>query len=66
MGMEDMGMEDMGGEEEPQDDEPVTLKTIQKLTGKLAQKLRAFGADEENEMTSNDIKYVINSVLSAL
>jgi len=65
MGMDDMGMDDMGGDEE-QDDEPITLKTIQKLTGKLAQKLRAFSSDEENEMTSNDIKYVINSVLSAL
>ena len=65
MGMDDMGMDDMGGDEE-QDDEPVTLKTIQKLTGKLAQKLRVFSSDEENEMTSNDIKYVINSVLSAL
>ena len=48
------------------DDEPVTLKTIQKLTGKLAQKLRAFSSDEENKMSSNDVKYVINSVLSAL
>jgi hypothetical protein len=61
-----MGMEDEMGTEEGQEDEPVTLKTIQKLTGKLAQKLRAFSSDEENKMTSNDTKYVINSVLSAL
>jgi hypothetical protein len=67
MGMEDdMGMDDDMGDEEGQDDEPVTLKTIQKLTGKLAQKLRAFSSIEEDGMTSNDTKYVINSVLSAL
>ena len=67
MGMEDdMGTEDDMGGEEGQDDEPVTLKTIQKLTGKLAQKLRAFSSIEEDGMTSNDTKYVINSVLSAL
>jgi hypothetical protein len=67
MGVEDeMGMEDEMGDEEGQDDEPVTLKTIQKLTGKLAQKLRAFSSIEEDGMTSNDTKYVINSILSAL
>ena len=67
MGMEDdMSSEDDMGNEEGQEDELVTLKTIQKLTGKLAQKLRAFSSDEENKMTSNDTKYVINSVLSAL
>jgi hypothetical protein len=54
-------------DEEPEDDEEqVTFKTIQKLTGKLGQKIRAFLSDEENEMSSKDIKYVINSVLSAL
>jgi hypothetical protein len=52
---------------EPEDDEIVTLKVIQKLTGKLAQKLRAFeDAQEDEPMTSKDIKYVINSILSAL
>ena len=67
MGMEDdMSSEDDMGNEEGQEDELVTLKTIQKLTGKLAQKLRVFSSDEENKMTSNDTKYVINSVLSAL
>lgn len=48
------------------DDEVVTFKTIQKLTGKLGQKIREFLSNEENKMSSNDIKYVINSVLSAL
>jgi hypothetical protein len=45
------------------------LKTIQKLTGKLAQKLRTFQETETEggeEMSSKDTKYVINSILSAL
>jgi hypothetical protein len=42
----------------------VTFKTIQKLTGKLTQKIRTLNADEG--MTSEDIKYVINMVLSSL
>jgi hypothetical protein len=42
----------------------VGLKTIQKLTGRLSQKLRAL--DKEKGMDSQDIKYVINSVLSAV
>ena len=67
-GLDDM---DLGGEEgtEPEegDDEKVTLKVIQKITGKLAQKLRAFGGDEDGEeLSSKDMKYVINSILSAL
>ena len=59
---------DMETEVEPEDEEQVTYKTIQKLTGKLAQKIRAFNDDEDKEesMSSKDIKYVINSVLSAL
>ena len=57
--------DDMGQD----DNEPLTLKTIQKLTGKLAQKLRTFqdqATEGEEEMTSKDTKYVINSILSAL
>jgi hypothetical protein len=49
----------LGGEEEK-----VTFKTIQKLTGKLTQKLRVL--DNEEGMTSEDVKYVINMVISAL
>jgi hypothetical protein len=79
MGMDDMPMDDMGGEdmgvedidvdvdvdaEEGGNDEQVTFKTIQKLTGKLTQKIRTL--DTEEGMTSEDIKYVINMVLSAL
>ena len=78
MGMDDMGMDDMtpevddvdidvdvndeeGGEE---NEGQVTFKTIQKLTGKLTQKIRTL--DTEEGMTSEDIKYVINMVLSSL
>jgi len=51
-------------EEEPADEEGTSFKSIQKLTGKLSQKLRDFSSD--SEMTSKDIKYVVNSILSAL
>ncbi len=47
------------GEENP--DEPI-LKTVQKLTGKLTQKMR----DGEQELESKDYKYVVNSILSAI
>jgi len=57
----DMGM-DMDANAE--DSEEVTFKTIQKLTGKLGQKLRTF--EQDNEMSPEDVKYVLNSVLSAL
>jgi hypothetical protein len=52
--------------EEDTEEEVVTFKTIQKLTGKLAQKIRTLNDNEEQQMSSKDIKYVINSVLSAL
>ena len=76
----DMGDEDMGDEELDMDmdmdmgDEDVEvdvdaevdmegfMKPIQKLTGKLGQKLR----DSGEEMGSADIKYVLNSVISAV
>lgn len=66
---DDMGnMEDMGVPEEPDSSEEgadVTFKTIQKLTGKLGQKIRAM-EDAGEEISSKDAKYVINSILSAL
>ena len=46
------------------EEEQVTFKTIQKLTGKLTQKIRTL--DTQEGMTSEDIKYVINMVLSSL
>lgn len=42
----------------------VSFKQVQKLTGKLAQKLREFKVS--GELSSKDMKYVINSILSAL
>jgi hypothetical protein len=72
----DMGMEDMAPSDEVEIDttvdvespegepEKVTFKTIQKLTGKLTQKIRTL--DSEEGMTSEDMKYVINMVLSSL
>ena len=57
--MPEAGPEDAG----PEGD--VTFKSIQKLTGKLAQKIRDFQSKDE-EMTSKDAKYVVNSILSAL
>ncbi len=66
----DLGVEDdMGGEEiegeldvEVTDDEDAT-KAVQKLTGKLGQKLRDLA---EPEMTADIIKYVLNSIISAV
>jgi len=55
----DMDMESPEGE-----DEKVTFKTIQKLTGKLTQKIRTL--ENEEGMTSENIKYVINMVISSL
>jgi hypothetical protein len=58
--------EDMEPEEDMEmgKEEEVTFKTIQKLTGKLAQKIRTYSGEEE--MSSNDTKYIINSILSSL
>jgi hypothetical protein len=69
MGMESPEIEDVETDveiEEPSGDEggEVTFKTIQKLTGKLTQKIRTL--DSQEGMTSEDIKYVINMVLSSL
>lgn len=71
MGAEEMGPEgdmevdaEMDMEAPESDEEQVTFKTIQKLTGKLTQKIRTL--DNEEGMTSEDIKYVLNMVISAL
>jgi hypothetical protein len=53
----DMGDDDAGSEQ-------VSFKSIQKITGKLTQKIRSF--EETNDMSSEDIKYVINMILSSL
>lgn len=59
----DMEMDSETISSEPSE-EMVTFKTIQKLTGRLTQKIRDF--DNQDGMTSENIKYVINMVLSAL
>jgi hypothetical protein len=63
---EEMPMPDDEGDEDKKSkkDEPTSFKVIQKLTGKLAQKIRKYNA--EDDMDPNDVKYIINSVLSAL
>tara|TARA_R110001592_G_scaffold45542_5_gene145613 strand:+ start:7267 stop:8631 length:1365 start_codon:yes stop_codon:yes gene_type:complete len=69
--MDDETEEDEGGEEMDLDVEvsgdteeggPLPIKTIQKLTGKLGQKLR----EVEEDVDSDTIKYVINSIISAV
>ena len=66
MGDEEMDMDmedDMDTEDEGEEAEMEGfMKPIQKLTGKLGQKLR----DVEEELGSADIKYVINSIISAV
>ena len=70
----DLGMDDEGGEEldmdldldaeTPAEEEEISIKEIQKLTGKLGQKLRTI--DQQDGLTSEDIKYVLNSIISAV
>lgn len=56
------GEEDM---ETPEDDEEIpSIKQIQKLTGKISQKLRTL--EQSAGIQSSDMKYVINSILSAM
>jgi hypothetical protein len=64
-GGEDMSMDiDMSSDDSNSGDEQVTFKSIQKLTGKLTQKIRTL--NDMESMSSEDIKYVINMVLSSL
>jgi hypothetical protein len=63
--MEEPPMDDEDTEDEkPKKDEATSFKVIQKLTGKLAQKIRKFNSGDD--MDPNDVKYIINSILSAL
>ena len=76
MGGDDLPSDDMGmgddeelpaADDEEGDDEeegPMGLKSIQKLTGKLSQKIRSF--DKDQGLDSQDIKYVLNSIISAI
>jgi hypothetical protein len=62
-GDEEMSM-DLDTEMTPSDEEELSFKSVQKLTGKLGQKIRTL--DGQQGMSSEDIKYVLNSILSAL
>jgi hypothetical protein len=65
--MPEMGSEeevDIDVEKKPKEKKISDLKRIQILTGKLAQKIRSY--EEEKELDPKDIKYIINSILSAI
>jgi hypothetical protein len=62
-GDEEVSM-DLDTEMTPGDEEELSFKSVQKLTGKLGQKIRTL--DGQQGMSSEDIKYVLNSILSAL
>ena len=51
-------------EEKPKEKKVSDLKRIQILVGKLAQKIRSYS--EEKELSSQNVKYIVNSILSAL
>jgi hypothetical protein len=55
---EEMPSDEMGGEAKPSD----YMAEIQKFAGKLGQELR----DQKEKMESDDIKYVLNMVISAV
>ena len=65
---------EMGGDDSMDDEEPemggegkengVSFKLIQKLTGKLSQKIRKYLNNED--MDSDDVKYILNSIISSL
>jgi len=62
----DLDLDDTEEEEvevEVEDDES-SFKAIQKLTGKIGQKLRTY--DKNQGLSSEDIKYVLNSIISAV
>lgn len=71
MGVDTSGME-LGGAELPMEkpekpaaeEGPVTFRTLQKIVGKLTQKTRMY--ENEEGLTSEEIKYILNMVISAL
>jgi hypothetical protein len=63
MGMEDEE-EDIEIEKKPKEKKISDLKRIQILVGKLAQKIRTY--EEDKELSPKEIKYIINSILSAI
>jgi hypothetical protein len=71
-GGEDDEMPDFGAEEEmdidveekPKEKKVSDIKRIQILVGKLSQKIRSY--EEEKELSAQNVKYIINSILSAI
>ena len=55
----DSGSEDLGSDEDIEDDDPI--KGIQKMTGKLGQKIR-----DTEDLSSDTMKWVAKSIISAL
>jgi hypothetical protein len=59
---------DMEGEElddeKPKEKKVSEIKRIQILVGKLAQKIRSY--EEESDLSNKEVKYIINSILSAI
>lgn len=62
--MEDGEIEDNEIEKEPKEKKISDIKRIQILVGKLAQKIRSY--EEDKELSPKEIKYIINSILSAI
>ncbi len=60
----DLGDEPSEPEGVEGEDDDISFKLIQKLTGKLGQKLRTL--DSQEGLSSEDIKYVLNSIISAV
>ena len=63
----DLDLDDTEEEDEVDvdvEDEESSFKVIQKLTGKIGQKLRTY--DKNQGLSSEDIKYVLNSIISAV
>ena len=55
---------DVDVEEKSKSKGPSEYKRIQILVGKLAQKIRTY--EEDKELSAKDVKYIINSILSAI
>jgi hypothetical protein len=55
---------DVDVEEKPREKKVSDIKRIQILVGKLSQKIRSY--EEEKELSAQNVKYIINSILSAI
>jgi len=62
--IEDGEIENDEIEKEPKEKKVSDIKRIQILVGKLAQKIRSY--EEDKELSPKEIKYIINSILSAI